>query len=87
MPKNIIFFFLDQGGLPTEPFITPILTYTASLMSRMAKDKNTHFQFALGDNFYFEGVKSVDDPRFQTSFENAFPDENLRETPWFLNLG
>jgi tartrate-resistant acid phosphatase type 5 len=56
-------------------------------MAKMAKDKNTHFQFALGDNFYFEGVKSVDDPRFQTSFENAFPDENLRETPWFLNLG
>ena len=53
----------------------------------MAKDKNTHFQFALGDNFYFDGVKSVDDPRFQASFENVFTDQNLLETPWFLNLG
>ena len=66
---------------------TPILSYTASLMSKLGPSRNTHFQFALGDNFYFDGVKSVDDPRFKTSFEDVFTDEHLLETPWFLNLG
>jgi hypothetical protein len=34
-------------------------------MDKWAQDKNTHFQFALGDNFYFDGVENLDDPRFQ----------------------
>ena len=34
-------------------------------------------KFALGDNFYFDGVKSVDDPRFKTSFEDVFTLQSL----------
>ena len=56
-------------------------------MAKLGKKENTHFQFALGDNFYFDGVKNVEDPRFITSFEKAFTDEHLINTPFFLNLG
>ena len=73
--------------MPTYPFITPILSYTSNLLAKIGKRENTHFQFALGDNFYDDGVKHVEDPRFKDSFEDAFPDEHLLDTPWFLNLG
>lgn len=55
----------DQGGIPYAPYVTYVQTYTAKLMSLIAAKQNTHFQFALGDNFYFDGVTSVDDPRFK----------------------
>lgn len=81
------FFLADQGGVSFEPYYTPVLQYTAKLMSKLAPKLNTHFQFALGDNFYFDGVQNVDDPRFLNSFENVFNDSYLKVTPWFLTLG
>lgn len=81
------FFLADQGGVSFEPYYTPVLQYTSKLMSELAPKLNTHFQFALGDNFYFDGVQNVDDPRFLSSFENVFNDSYLIETPWFLTLG
>ena len=77
----------DQGGIPTEPFTTPICTYTARLMSKLASPENTHFQFSLGDNFYDDGVVNVEDTRFQDSFEKVFTDDHTMDTPWFFNLG
>ncbi|QDV84866.1 metallophosphoesterase [Planctomycetes bacterium TBK1r] len=40
----------------------------------------------LGDNFYERGVDSVDDPRFQTDFENLF-DEHSFPFPFYVCLG
>ena len=40
----------------------------------------------LGDNFYERGVDSVDDPRFQTDFENVF-DESSFPFPFYVCLG
>ena len=37
-------------------------------MGAVGKKLNTSFQLALGDNFYFDGVQSVTDPRFQVRF-------------------
>lgn len=34
-------------------------------MTKLAKEHNTQFQLALGDNFYFDGVKNSDDKRFK----------------------
>lgn len=67
------FVIADQGGIPEPPYYTHILSYVSNLMKVMAKQENTQFQFALGDNFYFDGVKSVDDERFNVFFQ------------WFLN--
>ena len=77
----------DQGGIAEPPYYTYVLSYVSELMADLAKKHNTHFQFAMGDNFYFDGVQSVDDPRFVDSFENVFTDSNLVNTPWFLSLG
>lgn len=55
----------DWGGLPTSPYRTNIEKSVANGMNNIAADKNTQFQLALGDNFYFDGVKDVKDKRFQ----------------------
>lgn len=64
-------FFIvgDWGGLPTSPYDTPSEVAVAGAMGEMGTKLNTTFQLALGDNFYFDGVTSVTDPRFQVLFD------------------
>lgn len=63
---TIRFFIVgDWGGLPVSPYDTPSEVAVAETMGRMGAKLNTTFQLALGDNFYYEGVKSPTDPRFQ----------------------
>ena len=63
---NTRFFLLgDWGGLPFEPYKTPSEIAVADAMGKLGKKLNTSFQLALGDNFYFDGVQSVNDPRFK----------------------
>lgn len=40
-------------------------------MSVIANQMGADFILALGDNFYYKGVDSVDSPRFQVSGANA----------------
>ena len=44
------------------------------------------FIVSVGDNFYPEGVSSVDDPQFQNSYELVYKGKNLF-CPWYLALG
>ena len=63
--KMVRFFVVgDWGGLPFIPYETPSEVAIASAMGKMGAKLNTSFQLALGDNFYFDGVQSVDDSRF-----------------------
>ncbi|CAF0755046.1 unnamed protein product [Brachionus calyciflorus] len=78
------FFFGDWGGIPTFPFRTTIQTKVANLMKNISKETKVHFQLALGDNFYSNGVKSVKDFRFNKTYENVYKDMSI---PWFLILG
>jgi tartrate-resistant acid phosphatase type 5 len=55
----------DWGGLPDSPYRTVIELDVADTMTKYAKAYNTKFQIALGDNFYFDGVKNAKDQRFQ----------------------
>ncbi|XP_072539346.1 tartrate-resistant acid phosphatase type 5a isoform X2 [Salminus brasiliensis] len=76
----------DWGGLPNAPFITPIEWATAREMGRTAHQLGADFVLALGDNFYYRGVKSVDDPRFQDTFEKVYTAKSLN-VPWFVVAG
>lgn len=55
----------DWGGLPFLPYDTPSEKAVANAMGKLGERLNTSFQLALGDNFYFDGVKTVADPRFE----------------------
>lgn len=57
----------DWGGVPYPPYITAVQKATAREMSKVAQQMGADFVLALGDNFYFRGVDSVDSPRFQVS--------------------
>lgn len=57
----------DWGGVPYPPYITAVQKATAQEMSKVAEQMGADFVLALGDNFYYKGVDSVDSPRFKVS--------------------
>ncbi|KAI1884020.1 hypothetical protein AGOR_G00222080 [Albula goreensis] len=76
----------DWGGLPRAPYSTHIEQTTAREMGLAAQEMGADFVLALGDNFYFKGVRSVDDPRFQETFEHVFTAPSLN-IPWYVVAG
>jgi len=51
-----------------------------------ARDIDSRFVIAAGDNFYPSGVASVTDPHWRQSFEDVYTDAAL-QTPWCAALG
>lgn len=85
---DVSFFVMgDWGGLPDSPYRTAIELGVSDTMTKYAKSHDTKFQIALGDNFYFNGVKNADDRRFKETYEDVFKSEALMNTPWFFVLG
>ncbi|KAG9338745.1 hypothetical protein JZ751_007712 [Albula glossodonta] len=76
----------DWGGLPYPPYITPIEKATSREMGKVADQMGADFVLALGDNFYYKGVDSVNDPRFQDTFEHVFTADSLN-IPWYVVAG
>lgn len=76
----------DWGGLPYPPYVTGVQKATAREMSKVAEQVGADFVLALGDNFYFKGVDSVDSPRFQDTFESVYTAKSLR-IPWYILAG
>ncbi|MCP4216322.1 MAG: hypothetical protein GY765_16860 [bacterium] len=58
----------------------------AGAMARYASINLVKMVLFLGDNFYPSGVDSVDDPMFQTHFEDIYP-EGLFDMPFYATLG
>lgn len=58
-------------------------------MNRLALSHNDDFILLIGDNFYGDGVKDVNDKRFEQTFENTFsPDlENLKNMSFYVQSG
>lgn len=77
----------DWGGVPEPPFVTPREAATAAAMGRAATERGADFVLALGDNFYYDGVRNEWDPRFQETFERVFTSPGLRALPWFVLAG
>ena len=58
----------------------------AAAMGVFATARKPHLVLAVGDNFYPNGVKSVDDERWQSTFEQPFSAPAL-QVPWYVALG
>jgi predicted phosphodiesterase len=58
----------------------------AKAMSIFAKREGTDFILTLGDNFYENGVTSVDDPQWKTKFEDVYDAAPLA-VPVYATLG
>lgn len=58
----------------------------ANQMDIQAIKFNTQFIITTGDNFYPEGVKDVDDPHWQKSFNNIYNGKG-HQVPWYPVLG
>ena len=58
----------------------------ARQMGRAAAALHAPLIVSTGDNFYENGVQSVDDPQWATSFEQVYTDPAL-QVPWYPALG
>jgi acid phosphatase len=58
----------------------------AQQMAAAAGEIRARFVLAVGDNFYENGVASVADPQWQTSFEQVYTAASL-QVPWHAILG
>lgn len=65
---------------------SPMQREVAGRMGALAEARGADFVIATGDNFYENGVRSVDDPRWQTSFHDVYTDPSL-DIPWYAVLG
>lgn len=76
----------DWGGFPKPFFNTPIQLSAAELMGRISNKYDGQFTLALGDNFYFWGVKSVNDPHFTKTFNDVYTAQTLQRF-WYPLAG
>lgn len=75
----------DIGGVPYPPFQTPSQKDVAALLAKVTSQLNCQFVLGVGDNFYFDGVSNVSDPRFTLTFEQTY--SNMKEIPWYMIAG
>ncbi|XP_026158111.1 tartrate-resistant acid phosphatase type 5a isoform X2 [Mastacembelus armatus] len=76
----------DWGGEPHAPYVTAVEKATAHEMGKIAEQMGADFVLAVGDNFYYNGVESVDSPRFKETFESVFTAKSLH-IPWYVIAG
>ena len=58
----------------------------ATAMARTAEQLGARFVVSTGDNFYPNGVPSVDAPAWKQSFEDVYVQPSL-QVPWYVVLG
>ena len=58
----------------------------ASQFEKSAAALDSQFIVNVGDNFYYCGVKAVNDSQFQTDFENVFTSDEMKRS-WYSTLG
>jgi acid phosphatase len=58
----------------------------ANAMTKQADLDHPKFILSTGDNFYEDGVRSVTDSQWQTSFERIYSGPSL-QIPWYVALG
>lgn len=77
----------DWGGLPLPPYHTKQEVFVAHELGKTVAHWGADFIISVGDNFYYEGVKNVTDPRFKDTFEAVFRAPSLQNVPWYVIAG
>ncbi|KAG8441389.1 hypothetical protein GDO86_006939 [Hymenochirus boettgeri] len=69
----------DWGGLPLPPYTTRQQEMVAEEIGKTVAKLGANFILSLGDNFYYDGVTDVTDPRFKviTTRIQIFPHTSL----------
>ena len=74
----------DWGGSEVSPYTTGGELGCGVVMGTMTPQVDAKFALAVGDNFYSHGVPGNEhDPRFENTFEKAFPSPNLQADDFF----
>ncbi|XP_060066880.1 tartrate-resistant acid phosphatase type 5-like [Ylistrum balloti] len=76
----------DWGGIDILPYRTLVEVSVAKQMGILADRYAPQNILALGDNFYFDGVKDVTDKRFKETYEDVFTRQSLM-VPWHVIAG
>ncbi|MBF0172779.1 MAG: metallophosphoesterase [Magnetococcales bacterium] len=80
---RIVFFALGDQGTGNED-----QHRVARAMEQVAaRDGGVDGVLLLGDNFYPDGVASVQDPQWQTKFETVYAGPMLAKVPFYATLG
>jgi tartrate-resistant acid phosphatase type 5 len=56
-------------------------------MEKIATKEKAQFVISTGDNFYPDGIESVNDKQLTTKWKNIYSFGALTDTPWYLVLG
>ncbi len=81
-PEGLNFLVFGDWGRQGEPDQVEV----SAQMAKAAHRINPRFIISVGDNFYENGVTSVDDPQWKSSFEDVYIDPAL-QLPWYCILG
>ena len=87
--KDQLFAFLtigDWGGASLSDFHTVDEYAVASQLGITAESYGANFIVNVGDNHYYAGVSSVDDPAWKVNYEDVFTNPSLN-IPWYSVLG
>lgn len=69
-----------------KPDLSADARAVAAQMAKEAEARDASFVISAGDNFYGEGVDSVNDPLWKTVFEDVYSAPSL-QVPWYVVLG
>ncbi|KAK3244751.1 hypothetical protein CYMTET_45651 [Cymbomonas tetramitiformis] len=81
-PASICFLSIGDFGVGTEA-----QAKVARQMGNYAEKYGAAFVLGLGDNFYGSGVRSTNDPQWESKFESVYTHNALRNIPWYMSIG
>lgn len=79
---SVRFLAFGDWGRDGKAFQLPV----AEQMGKVAAAEHSQFVISLGDNFYSDGVPSVEARQWTTSFEEIYTAPSL-QIPWYVALG
>lgn len=79
----------DFGGIGKHPYVSEGQVKSVFGLNKVAQTINAEFVIGLGDLFYDNGVKNVNDKRFDITWKDVYlkSDTKCLHVPWYLIAG